>query len=197
MAVVAHSEHLRRSLPNRAPRPNLAIIHIVQTELPYLTRDFPGIGGVIKQRAEDFFVQEIPLYEPSGQGEHVYCEIQKVGLTTFDAINQIARALNVSSRDIGYAGVKDARAVTRQVLSIFGTNEAAISALQIPNLTILWAARHDNKLRIGHLSANRFAIRIPRRAGDGCRKTSTGRRRNRQARHAQLFRRATLRPPAE
>src|SRR5687767_9919171 len=35
--------------------------------LPYLTSDFPGIGGTIKQRAEDFFVQEIPLYEPSGE----------------------------------------------------------------------------------------------------------------------------------
>src|ERR1051325_1926567 len=103
--------------------------------LPYLTRDLPGIGGTIKQRAEDFFVQEIPLYEPSGQGEHVYCEIQKVDLTTFDAIDHIAQALRVSSRSIGYAGMKDAHAVTRQVLSIFGTTEDAVRALQIPNLT--------------------------------------------------------------
>src|SRR5438105_602853 len=49
-------------------------------ELPYLTASFPGIGGSLKQRAEDFFVQEIPLYEPGGVGEHVYCEIQKVNL---------------------------------------------------------------------------------------------------------------------
>ena len=58
--------------------------------LPYLTQNIPGIGGSIKNRAEDFFVQELPLYEPSGQGEHVYCEIQKIGLTTFDAIHRIA-----------------------------------------------------------------------------------------------------------
>src|SRR3954462_1097559 len=128
--------------------------------LPYLTGDFPGIGGSIKNRPQDFFVQEIPLYEPSGQGEHVYCEIQKTGMTTFEAIDQIARALNVSSRDIGYAGMKDARAVTRQTLSIFGTTEAAVRALQIPRVTILWAAKHDNKLRLGHLSANHFVIRI-------------------------------------
>ena len=86
--------------------------------------------------------------------------MQKVGLTTFDAINAIARALNVSSRNIGYAGMKDARAVTRQIFSILGTTEDAVAALQIPNLQILWAARHDNKLRLGHLSANRFAIKI-------------------------------------
>ena len=54
-------------------------------------------------------MQELPLYEPSGQGEHVYCEIQKIGMTTFEAIKRIADALGVSSRDIGYAGLKDAR----------------------------------------------------------------------------------------
>src|SRR5437588_2014473 len=104
-------------------------------------RDFKAIGGSIKNRAEDFFVQEIPLYEASGEGEHVYCEIQKVGLTTFDAINRIAAALNISSRDIGYAGLKDARAITRQVFSIQGTNEEAVMNLRLPGITVQWAAR--------------------------------------------------------
>src|SRR3954463_3828050 len=129
-------------------------------QLPYLTSEFPGIGGLIKQRPEDFFVQEIPLYEPSGEGEHVYAEVQKVSLTTFDAINRIADALRMSSRDIGYAGLKDARAITRQVFSIPGTTPEALMALKIPDLAIQWAARHGNKLRIGHLKANRFAIKI-------------------------------------
>ncbi len=128
--------------------------------LPYLISDFPGVGGVIKQRAEDFFVQEVPLYEASGEGEHVYCEIQKVGVATFDAIDRIARALRIPSRDIGYAGLKDARAVSRQLLSIAGTTEAAVMGLELPNITVQWAARHGNKLRIGHLASNRFAIKI-------------------------------------
>jgi tRNA pseudouridine13 synthase len=129
-------------------------------DLPPLTADFPGIGGTIKQRAEDFFVQEIPLYEPSGAGEHVYCEIEKIGLTTFDAVNRIAGALGVPSREIGYAGLKDARAVTRQVLSIWGTTEPAVMGLQLPGITVRWAARHGNKLRLGHLAANRFAVKV-------------------------------------
>src|SRR5438093_10165682 len=128
--------------------------------LPYVTRDLPGIGGVIKQRAEDFFVQEIPLYEPSGEGEHVYCEIQKVGLTTFQTVGQIARALNISPREIGYAGMKDAHAISRQVFSIWGTTPEAVMALRIPDLTVQWASRHGNKLRLGHLAGNRFAIKI-------------------------------------
>src|SRR4051795_9204171 len=93
--------------------------------LPFLTRDFPGVGGSIKNRPEDFFVQEIPLYEPVGEGEHVYCEIQKTGLATFEAIDRIAAALRVPQRDVGYAGLKDARAVTRQVLSIRGSTPEA------------------------------------------------------------------------
>jgi tRNA pseudouridine13 synthase len=40
-------------------------------DLPYLTPEFAGLAGSIKERTEDFFVQEIPLYEPSGEGEHV------------------------------------------------------------------------------------------------------------------------------
>jgi tRNA pseudouridine13 synthase len=133
---------------------------VPQTTLAYLTRDFPGVGGTIKNRAEDFFVQEIPLYEPSGEGEHVYCEIQKVGLTTFEAISRMAKALGVPSRDIGYAGMKDARAITRQVLSIAGTTPEAVMSLQLPDVSVLWAARHGNKLRLGHLKGNRFAIKI-------------------------------------
>lgn len=129
-------------------------------ELPYLTRDFPGIGGTIKNRAEDFFVQEVPIYEPSGEGEHVFAEIQKVNLTTFDAINRIADALRISSREIGYAGLKDARAIARQVVSIPRTTEAAVMGLKVPDLSVLWAARHNNKIRLGHLKANRFAIKI-------------------------------------
>jgi tRNA pseudouridine13 synthase len=128
--------------------------------LPYLTPEFPGLAASIKQRPEDFFVQEIPLYEPTGEGEHVYAEIQKVGITTFEAISRISRALNVSPRDIGYAGMKDAQAVTIQTFSILGTTPEAVMALKLPNITLRWAIRHGNKLRLGHLKANRFAIRL-------------------------------------
>ncbi|MBC8108289.1 MAG: tRNA pseudouridine(13) synthase TruD [Anaerolineae bacterium] len=129
-------------------------------DLPFLTKDVPGIGGVIKQRDEDFFVQEIPLYEPSGEGEHVYCEVQKVGLTTFDAVHRIGKTLDRSVRDIGYAGLKDAKAITRQIFSIPLVTPEAVMALKIPDMTVLWAARHLNKLRLGHSKGNRFAIKI-------------------------------------
>lgn len=56
--------------------------------------------------------------------------------------------------------MKDARAVTRQVLSICGRTEASVMALNWPDLTVLWAVRHGNKLRLGHLAGNRFTVKI-------------------------------------
>jgi tRNA pseudouridine13 synthase len=128
--------------------------------LPYLTADLPGIDGRLKVEPEDFYVEEIPLYPPAGEGQHIYVEIEKRGLSTYVAINKIARALKISSRAIGYAGLKDARAVTRQTISIDNVAPEAIEALDLPHIKILNLKRHHHKLRIGHLAGNRFAIRV-------------------------------------
>jgi tRNA pseudouridine13 synthase len=129
-------------------------------KLPYLTADQPGIGGRLKVEPEDFFVEEIPLYQPTGQGQHVYAEIEKQTLSTYAAIRVIARALKISSGLIGYAGLKDARAVTRQTISIYNVAPEAVEALDLPNIKILRVNRHTNKLKIGHLAGNRFVIKV-------------------------------------
>ena len=130
--------------------------------LPYLTSDLPGTGGTLRNRPEDFFVQEVPLYEPSGEGEHLYVEIQKVGLTTREAVNRVATALELSPKDIGVAGLKDRHAVTRQTLSLWkkGLTEEQAMTTPIEGVQVLWADWHANKLKTGHLAGNRFAIKI-------------------------------------
>ena len=128
--------------------------------LSYLTADIPGIGGIIKESPDDFLVEEIPLYLPSGAGEHTYVVIEKRGITTLEAIRRIARALNVADRDMGYAGMKDAVGVTRQTLSIPRVAPELCSALEIPGLRVLTSHRHGNKLKVGHLAGNRFRIRV-------------------------------------
>ena len=133
-------------------------VHTVHPRL--LTADLPGIGGQIKAEFDDFRVEEIPLYAPCGTGEHTYFEIEKSGLSTFGAINEIARALHVKPQQIGYAGQKDARAVTRQTLSVMHIPPRRVIDLDLPNICILWAKQHTNKLRIGHLAGNRFTIRV-------------------------------------
>ena len=126
----------------------------------YLTEELPGTGGWIKEKPADFAVEELPLYSPSGEGEHTFFEIRKVGLSTFQAVRAIAQALGVPPARISYAGLKDAQAITCQVLSVEGISPAVVMAVEVPNLRILWAERHNNKLRIGHLRGNRFTIRI-------------------------------------
>jgi len=128
--------------------------------LPYMTVDLPGIGGQIKARPEDFQVEEIPLYAPGGAGTHVYFGIEKTSMPTERAIEAIAKELGVLRRDIGFAGLKDTHAVTRQTLSVEHVDPQRVRALDIRGIHILWVDRHTNKLKLGHLAGNRFSIKV-------------------------------------
>lgn len=129
-------------------------------ELPYLTASLPGTGGALRATHDDFCVDEIPAYEPSGEGDHVYARIEKRDMTTPFAVQQLARALGVDPRDVGYAGLKDRHAVTTQWVSLPKVDPAAVESLAIENLRVLAVSRHRNKLRTGHLRGNRFSLRI-------------------------------------
>ncbi|MCP4249635.1 MAG: tRNA pseudouridine(13) synthase TruD [bacterium] len=129
-------------------------------ELPYLTADLPGIGGRIKTDAQDFRVEELPLYRPSGTGTHTYVGIEKTGLTTQQAVSRLAAALDIRPRHVGYAGLKDARAVTCQTLSIEHVDPQMVERLDLPGIRIEWVDRHTNKLKLGHLAGNRFHIKV-------------------------------------
>lgn len=126
--------------------------------MEYLTSLQPGIGGTIKRNFEDFFVEEIPLFPPSGTGEHVFFEVEKCGITTIEATFRIASALGISQQSIGFAGMKDSRAVTRQWMSAWKVPPEKILGLNVPNMKVLQAARHSQKLKGGQLAGNRFRI---------------------------------------
>jgi tRNA pseudouridine13 synthase len=127
---------------------------------PYLTTSIPGTGGIFKESAGDFEVTEIPLYPPCGSGEHTYVLVEKQGLATLEMIRRLARHLNVPDREIGYAGMKDARGITRQTISMTKVPPETIVGLELPGIRVLGATRHNNKLRLGHLSGNGFRIRL-------------------------------------
>lgn len=128
----------------------------------YLTAEVPGIGGLLKQRPEDFLVDELPLYTPAGSGEHIYLFVEKRGLSTIEMLGVIARHFNVKRHALGHAGLKDKRAITRQVVSVHapGKTPDDFPLLQHPAVSILWADLHTNKLKRGHLAGNRFSIRV-------------------------------------
>jgi tRNA pseudouridine13 synthase len=129
-------------------------------EPPLLTADLPGVGGTIKQQPTDFEVEEIPAYEPCGQGDHLFLWVEKTSMGAEYFTRQIAQRLNLHSGDVGTAGLKDRHAVTRQYVSVPATAEPLLGQLEDANLRLLRFARHTNKLRLGHLRGNRFRILI-------------------------------------
>jgi len=138
-------------------------MHRATDQLAYLTSELPGTGGVIKERPEDFLVDEQPLYEPCGHGEHLYLFIEKREQTTTDVIRRLAKMFSVRRSDVGYAGLKDKHAITRQHFSIWlpdSKHDERLNRIQFTQFKLLWSARHTNKLRRGHLAGNRFVIRI-------------------------------------
>jgi tRNA pseudouridine13 synthase len=122
--------------------------------------------GVIKEKPEDFIVDEIPLYEPSGQGEHLYVRFTKRGLTTDQVVRAFARAMSVHPRDVGVPGLKDKVGVTTQTISLpvppamrlDPSFEERARGFMLEGVTIRDVKKHGNKLRTGHLGGNVFQV---------------------------------------
>lgn len=129
-------------------------------DLPYLTADLPGIGGRWKDAAEDFIVEEIPAYEPGGSGEHLFLWIEKKDVAANELVKHVSRTLRCSPGDIGVAGLKDRRAITRQWISVPAKLAADVPQIDTDSIHVLKSIQHGNKLRTGHLRGNRFTILI-------------------------------------
>lgn len=125
---------------------------------PIEFEDLPAVGGRIGEEPEHFLVEEIPAYEPCGEGEHAYVWVEKRLQNTRDVAGHLARAAGVPLREVGYAGLKDRRAVTRQWFSL-PVRSRPPEEWQLPEgVKVLSVSRHKNKLRTGHLIGNRFAL---------------------------------------
>ncbi|MGD1992933.1 MAG: tRNA pseudouridine(13) synthase TruD [Anaerolineae bacterium] len=131
--------------------------------VPYITADLPGIGGQIKVEPGHFVVEEIPLYDPVGEGEHVYVRLTREGWTTRALEKELRALFDLRDVDIGTAGLKDKHARTTQTFSLLlppqVTPDSVAQRIEeaLP-VEVEWARRHRNKLRTGHLIGNRFRI---------------------------------------
>jgi len=112
----------------------------------------------LRAEPEDFRVDELPLYAPSGEGDHTFVSVEKRRRTTEDVANSLARLAGVKPRDVGYAGRKDREAVTTQWFSVPGLAPERAVEFSSPGLRVIEAARHPHKLRTGQLRGNRFRI---------------------------------------
>lgn len=115
-----------------------------------------------KQSKEDFVVTENPLYDFSGEGEHLILKIRKKDLSTWDMVSILSDSIGCKSRDIGYAGLKDKNAMTIQYISMHRSFEEKVDSFEHPQIKILEKTYHNNKIRVGHLKGNSFFIRLKR-----------------------------------
>jgi len=121
---------------------------------------------VFNPTSRDFIVDEIPLYEFSGDGEHLVVHIRKKDMTTWEMITAISKYLKIKQRDIGYAGLKDKHAMTMQYISVLAKdNEEKLKGFNHDKIKILNTYRHNNKIRIGHLKGNHFKVRLKKVLG--------------------------------
>ena len=123
-----------------------------------------GIGGSIRNQYEDFYVEEIPEIIPTGEGPNVWVWIEKIGRTTLDVVLDIARDLHIDRKRMGFAGMKDKKALTRQWICI-ANMDSEEQFRQIENVDIyttdfLKITRGRKKLRMGQLKGNKFRILI-------------------------------------
>lgn len=130
------------------------IIHPPTLHQPVLT------ACQIRTTVDDFQVEEIPAYQPTGAGEHAYLWIEKRGVASPELVNRIIKILGVPSKDVGLAGQKDRYAVTRQFCSIPKRLAIDTEKLNSDDVTVLSVTPHNNKLKTGHLKGNRFQITL-------------------------------------
>ena len=131
--------------------------------LPFITPDLPGIDGSIKQIPAHFAVEEIPLYQPQGEGRHLYLRLMREGWTTRGVVGELAGLFGVNPAEIGLAGLKDKQALVTQTFSLPRedlSEQQAAAVLEGTPFRLLDARRHKNKLKRGHLLGNRFSILV-------------------------------------
>jgi len=138
--------------------------------LPHWPKAYPasGASATLKLLNEDFIVTELPQQLPCGEGEHIWLDIEKNGANTAFVAQQLAEAAGVQERDVGYAGLKDRHAITRQWFSIHLPKGETpdLTLLQHPEFKVWGQSRHLKKLRPGDLQGNRFRIVLRDVAGD-------------------------------
>jgi tRNA pseudouridine13 synthase len=144
--------------------------------LAYFTKS-PGIGGRIKSEPEDFLVEEIikdgtvleldkQIENKNEPGKFIHFVLQKCDWSTSYAIREIAKKLHTSPKRFSYAGMKDKRALTTQLVSAQGIDLERIRLLNVKDIKINGAWAASDKVRLGALIGNRFTIKIKDAAND-------------------------------
>lgn len=137
------------------------------SELPFACGT-PPLTARLRSRPEDFQVEEILGYDADGAGEHALLWVEKRGANTDWVARELAKFSGVSPVAVGYAGMKDRHAVTRQTFSVqlAGKPDPDWSAFPHAEVKVIAATRHSRKLKRGALRGNRFVLVLRELQGD-------------------------------
>lgn len=130
--------------------------------LAYAVGEAPSVSAQLKAVPEDFVVEEVLGFSPSGEGEHLYIHVKAIDYNTEFLLSHIAKGLGVSKKSVVYSGLKDRYAVASQWFSVHlpGNAHIDLSPIENEHVTILEAARNLKKLRRGAHKGNQFTIRL-------------------------------------
>lgn len=128
----------------------------------------PVLTARMRVSADDFHVDELDAFEPTGQGEHLLLTVEKRSTNTAHVARLLADWAGVAEVAIGYAGLKDRHAVTRQRFSVHLPRRVApaLELLDSPEVRVLEHAWHAKKLPRGALAGNRFRLVLRDVEGD-------------------------------
>ncbi|TBR39127.1 MULTISPECIES: tRNA pseudouridine(13) synthase TruD [Dyella] len=137
------------------------------SELPY-AYGAPPLTAQLRATPEDFQVEELLGYEADGEGEHAMLWVEKRGANTDWVGRELAKFAEVSPVGVGFAGMKDRHAVTRQAFTVqlAGKPDPDWSVFPHAEVRVLAATRHKRKLKRGALRGNRFVIVLRNAQGD-------------------------------
>lgn len=126
----------------------------------------PGLGGRLKLDPEDFRVDEISRYPlPDAQGRYTIARVEVFDIEQNELLGRLQRAFGLRPGSVGFAGSKDRRAVTSQLLSL-PVPEEAVRATTLSGVRVLETYRARRELSLGHLYGNRFRITLADVGGD-------------------------------
>ena len=135
--------------------------------LPYITRSLPGTGGKIRGTLKDFVVEETPVFDPIGEGEHLFVNLTRKGIGTRKLAHSLALLFSLGRKAVGYAGLKDVHSVSTQTFSLLLGELSDDEILNIRKdietklpVKVNWIRPHTRKLRTGQLLGNKFSINI-------------------------------------
>jgi tRNA pseudouridine13 synthase len=136
-------------------------------ELPFAFGT-PPLAARLRSTPDDFTVEEVLGYEPDGTGEHAFIQVEKRGANTDWVAREVARFAGVPAVNVGYAGLKDRHAVTRQVFTVQlpGKPEPDWTAFPHAEVRIASLGRHSRKIKRGALRGNRFVLVLREVTGD-------------------------------